>query len=71
VSVACYAGATYPERPRALLWESSWLRVVEVEGRWRTPIGPAFRVKVADGRRFVLTYRETADVWVTEQIGSR
>lgn len=62
--VRCYAGAGYPERPRAFLWEQRWLEVEEVEARWRTPVGPAFRVRTADGQRFTLTYHPASDIWV-------
>ena len=69
--VECYAGYRYPERPRAFLWEPStglrpggeWMEVEEVERSWRTPSGPAFRVRAADGRRFTLAYDEAADMW--------
>jgi hypothetical protein len=63
VTVECYAGYRYPERPRAFLWEGERLEVVEIERQWRTPSGPAFRVRVEDGRRFTLAYDEAADAW--------
>ena len=69
--VECYAGHRYPERPRAFLWEPStelrprgkWVAVEAVEHSWRTPSGPAFRVRTADGRRFTLVYDEATDAW--------
>jgi len=69
--VECYAGCRYPERPRSFLWEPSTelkpggerVVVEEVERQWRTPDGPAFRVRAADGRRFTLAYDEAADAW--------
>jgi hypothetical protein len=63
VTVECYAGYRYPERPRAFLWEGERLIVEQVEQQWRTPDGPAFRVRAADGRRFTLAYDEAADDW--------
>ena len=68
MTVSCYAGASYPERPRALLWAGHWLAVAAVEARWRTPSGPTFRVRVVDGRRFTLAYQERAEVWISTQI---
>jgi hypothetical protein len=62
-SVECYASTRYPERPRAFLWEGERLEVAEVERRWRTPTGPAFRVRAVDGRVFTLAYDEAADAW--------
>ena len=61
--VECYAGYRYPERPRAFLWQGERVVVEEVERQWRTPAGPAFRVRAADGRRFTLTYDEAAGTW--------
>lgn len=62
-TVECYAGHRYPERPRAFVWEGARVVVEEVERRWRTPNGLAFRIRAADGRRFTLTYDEAADAW--------
>jgi len=62
-TVECYAGYRYPERPRTFLWEEEWMTVEEIEHQWRTPAGPAFRVRTADGRRFVLSYDEATDTW--------
>ncbi len=61
--VECYAGFRHPERPRAFLWEGERLEVVEIEREWRTPSGPAFRVRASDGRRFTLAYDEATEVW--------
>jgi hypothetical protein len=66
--VACYASSRYPERPRAFLWEGERLEVAEVERRWRTPSGPAFRVCTADGRTFTLAYDEAADAWSIQPV---
>ena len=67
VIVECYAGARYPERPRAFLWEGERVAVEEVEQQWRTPAGPAFRVRTTDGRRFTLAYDEAADDWDVQE----
>ncbi len=64
--VECYAGFRYPERPRAFCWEGEHLEVTEIEQQWRTPTGPAFRVRASDGRRFTLAYYEAADAWDIE-----
>ncbi len=61
--VECYAGYRYPERPRAFSWRGERVEVEKVERQWRTPSGPAFRVRTADGRRFTLAYDEAADEW--------
>jgi hypothetical protein len=61
--VECYAGARYPERPRAFLYEGDWLEVAQVEGQERTPRELRFRVRLSDGRRFLLLYDEIRDAW--------
>jgi hypothetical protein len=71
VVVECYAGSTYPERPRAFEVNGRRYVVAEVERQWRTPKGIAFRVRTEEGRyflslegrRFVLFYDEAADQW--------
>jgi hypothetical protein len=62
-AVECYAGHRYPERPRAFLWDGERVVVETVEHSWRTPVGPVFRVRTADGRSFTLAYDEAADSW--------
>ncbi len=61
--VECYAGCRYPERPRAFAWEGERVEIETIEHRWRTPAGPAFRIRTASGHRFALAYDETADTW--------
>ncbi|MDY6875391.1 MAG: hypothetical protein SWK90_04195 [Chloroflexota bacterium] len=61
--VECYASTRYPERPHTFLWEGERVTVKAVERSWRTPAGLVFRVRIAGGRCFVLTYDEAADAW--------
>jgi len=61
--VDCYAGAYYPERPRAFVWRDERFEVTRIERQWRSPRGLAFRVLTADGRRFLLEYAETIAQW--------
>lgn len=63
VRVECYSGYTYAQEPRALTWQGQRTEVDGVEQAWRTPRGPVFRVRTADGRRFTLAYDEAADRW--------
>ena len=59
ITVECYAGHRYPERPLAFMWQGERLAVTQVERQWRTPTGLSFLVRAAgDGGRFVLTYTE-------------
>jgi hypothetical protein len=61
--VECHSGYTYGERPIALHWQGQRLLVETIEARWRTPSGPAFRVRTEDGQVFELSYRELSDEW--------
>ena len=63
VTVECYAGYRYPERPLAFLWGEERVTVGEVERSWRTPSGLTFCVCTVDGRRFTLIYDEIGDRW--------
>ncbi len=61
--VECYSGHTYAQEPRALTWAGRRYAVAEVEARWRTPDGPAFRVRTEPGDRFDLHYHEQEARW--------
>jgi hypothetical protein len=64
VQVACHSGYTYAQEPRSLIWQGQEYEVTKVEVRWRTPEGPAFRVRTQSGERFDLLYQESEDEWV-------
>jgi hypothetical protein len=64
-SVECYAGPAYATEPRALRRGGQSWPVERVLARWRTPAGPAFRVRCAAGE-FVLSYDEAGDFWKVE-----
>jgi hypothetical protein len=61
--VRCYAGASYPERPVAFVWEGQWLEVVEVLRQVRTPEGLLFVVVAGDGLRYRLAWIQASDEW--------
>jgi asparagine synthetase B (glutamine-hydrolysing) len=63
VDVRCYSGHTYAQEPRALVWQGARYQVVQIEGRWRTPNGPAFRVTADPEGVFELYYHELEDHW--------
>jgi hypothetical protein len=71
VQVECYSGHTYAQEPRAFEWRGGRYEVVRVVKRWRTPTGPAFRVRVTGitdhGSRITepidLFYLEAEDKW--------
>ncbi len=69
ISVECYAGSRYPERPRALWWEGERLEVEGIERHWRTqgvahrdPILYHYQVRTAQGG-FHLIYDTDDETW--------
>jgi hypothetical protein len=67
-SVETYSGHTYAQEPRALVWQGQRLAVTSVEWRWRTPEGPAFRVRTEPGSRFTLRFLEREGTWLIEAL---
>ncbi len=70
--VECYAGAVYPERPRAFTWQGQRYQVTVVRRQWREQGTDAdstvivFEVEgepMGGGRGFVLRYTPAADSW--------
>jgi hypothetical protein len=61
--VECYSGHTYAQEPRAVHWQGQRYPVAEVQQRWRTPAGPAFRVQTESEMVFDLHYHELEDQW--------
>ena len=66
VEVECYAGYKADERPVRLKLAEETLEIVDVEDRWYSPGETYFRVKVANGDRYVLRHIEAQDVWILE-----
>ena len=68
VSVECYSGTRFAERPVALTWNGERLSIESVERAWQTPHGMAFIVRIAGGLRFELTYLPTSDQWTAQPV---
>lgn len=73
MSVECYAGRHYPDRPIAFQWQGRRIKVEEVERAWRTqeaayssPILYHYLVRTVEGR-FHLTYDSDKDSWQIHQ----
>jgi hypothetical protein len=66
VRVECYSGYQVNERPVRLKLGEETLEVAEVEDRWYSPGETYFRVRVANGDRYVLKHMEAQDVWSLE-----
>ena len=69
LTVECYSGHTYAQEPRAIVTAEGqrWM-VAEVVQRWRTPAGPAFRIRTEAGDLFDLHYSETDDRWTVRPL---
>ncbi|MGC8875083.1 MAG: hypothetical protein ACP5SI_11645, partial [Chloroflexia bacterium] len=63
VSVRCYAGRRYAERPLAFVWEGRELSVEAVLSEWWEPSGPVFRVHTLQGL-ILLRYVEPEGRWL-------
>ena len=66
VEVEFYAGYKADERPVRLKLGEQSLEIVEVEDRWYSPGETYFRVKVANGDRYLLRHVDAQDVWILE-----
>jgi hypothetical protein len=66
VQVDTYAGYKADERPVRITIDGAAREVAEVEDRWYSPGATFFRVRLADGERYVLRRIEAQDVWTLE-----
>jgi len=64
--VECYSGYRADERPMRLRLDEITLEVTEVEDRWYSPGETLFRVRVANGDRYVLRRVDAQDTWIIE-----
>jgi len=67
VSVECYSGTRFAERPVALTWNGERLSIESIERAWQTPEGVAFVVR-AGGLCFELTYHPVEDQWTARPL---
>jgi len=70
VEVECYAGYRADERPVRVRLGQETLEVAEVEDRWYSPGETFFRVRLANGDRYVLRHVEAQDTWSLEAFRS-
>jgi hypothetical protein len=66
VEVETYSGYKAEERPVRVTIDGSALEVAEIEDRWYSPGATYFRVRLADGERYVLRRIDAQGVWVIE-----
>jgi hypothetical protein len=67
LSVACYSGSRYGERPTSFVWHGARHRVGSIVSEWLEPGCRHFRVRTEDDRLFELCYDEDADRWLIQE----
>lgn len=70
VHVECYAGYKGDERPAKLQIGEEMVEVTEVEDRWYSPGATYFRVRLANGDRYVVRREDAQDIWTLEAFRS-
>jgi hypothetical protein len=63
VEVQCYSGASYAERPIALIWQGSQYKISSVLSSQFTPSGKRFEVVLENGCTISLYYQTNSDLW--------
>ena len=63
VYVDAYAGYKANERPRQFELDDELYEIAAVEDQWYSPEAMFFKVRTADGKRYILRYDENADTW--------
>jgi hypothetical protein len=63
LQVECYAGYRGEEEPRALWLGERRFDVVEVLDRWLNPRHRYFKVKIDDGRQYILRHDTPSGEW--------
>ena len=66
VHVETYAGYKADERPVRVTIDGQPQEVAEIEDRWYSPGATFFRIRLANGERYVLRRVEAQDVWSLE-----
>jgi hypothetical protein len=63
IHVECYAGYRDEQEPRAFQLGARRFDVVDVLDRWLDPRHRYFKVKVEDGRQFILRHDTASGEW--------
>jgi hypothetical protein len=63
VEVDCYSGASYAERPRALIFHGNKIEVSQILCSQLTPGSKVFKVILENGWTVTLQYSLQADHW--------
>ena len=63
IRVECHAGYRGEEEPRAFTLGATRFAVLEIADRWVEPAHRYFKVRVEDGRRFILRHDVASGDW--------
>lgn len=63
IQVECYAGYRGEQEPRAFTFGERRFEVQELMDRWQAPTHRYFKVRVDDGRVFILRHDEVSREW--------
>ncbi|MEX2159733.1 MAG: hypothetical protein WEB04_10065 [Dehalococcoidia bacterium] len=61
--VEAQAGQRYPERPVRVELDGQRIEVASVDSEWREEDRLGFRIKLRDGKRMLLYYVPSEDLW--------
>ena len=68
ISVKCYSGHVYAERPESFTWEGQTLKVQRVKRAWQEPGERHFLVSTDEDTTFELCYEEINDCWSAVEV---
>ena len=71
LTVNCYSGHIYAERPRSFRWQDMEYEVKEIEKAWQEPGERHFRVRTSGNKLFQLCYNEARDRWSLNELEGR
>jgi hypothetical protein len=69
LTVKCYSGHTYAERPKSFQWQGVEHEVEEIEKEWLEPGERHFQVRTGDNKSFQLCYNESQQKWSIKEAG--
>lgn len=73
LTVHCYSGDSYAERPQSFVWRGEQHVIAGIERRGRVlyadsgVVEPAFSVVTTSGGRFTLSHSAQSDRWTIEE----
>ena len=66
IYIDAYSGYKANERPETSTLDEELYNIAEVEDQWHEPDAEYFRVRTAEGKRYILRYNQQADEWTLQ-----